>query len=208
MTASDKITTLAKVNADTLAKRQEEAETELAEILAVTQIDTVEECEVITSIMNAAAREADALVKERQSAVGPIKQGITKIEGWFRPAVRAREAIRDHCKALVNAYLTAKRAEEREAQARLMAAAAAAEPTEAPIADVLSASAAVDVGAAKYARDEWIWRVDDLDQVPRRYMCLDTSAMKLYLKACASEGWTPEIPGMTFTLQTKTQARK
>lgn len=190
------------VDVQALALEQADAESLLIEVLKLDCLDTQEDFDEIKALATDWAGKLDRWVKLRQSVVGSAKKVITGVEGRFRPGAKAYEQGIEHMRGLLNRFETAKRAREREAEQALMAAASKGED----VTESLNAIAVDQVSTP--ARESWIWTLVDMASVPRKYVCLDSSALKIYLKQCTESGSTPEIPGLLFSKQASVTLRR
>lgn len=160
----------------------------LLTILDKWTLDTPEEEKKAASLLTSAHgkwKELDAL---RKKVVSPAVQAQRTVNDHFRPALQAWDQVKNRAKQLL---AQAVKAREAVNQANLEAVAAGNSTALAKIKPV-------EAPAGVSYRDEVQINIIDFDLIPREYLAVDWSALKIL----AREG-KPAPPGVEFVRATK-----
>lgn len=142
--------------------------------------------------------------KRRKKITDPLNTALKEFRSWYKPVLDTLEVCEKVLKEKIGAYSLKKEQAREEAMRQIAAAsqvgdfAAAHEASQSledmPTADGISVS------------PKWTWTVEDFEQIPREFLCLDQSAIKLHVKACSPNNPTA-IPGLKFIPDTSVIAR-
>ncbi len=131
----------------------------------------------------------------RKKVTDPLNAALKEFQSWYRPAQKVLEDGEEVLKKKLGDYVIRKEAEKEE-QHRAIAAASAKGDFEAAHAAASDLVSVVTVKGVTVTH-KWEYQLVDFDEVPREFLCLDHSAIKLYIKNAGVDDPKP-IPGMKF----------
>lgn len=183
--------------------KQEEAK-EILEAFQDFDIEDDEDYEVVSDGLKEVKKIAKEIEARRKKVTGPLNAALAEFRSWYKPAVDLLANTESVLKQRLAAYVRKK-----EEQSRLAMEAAAAAAGEGNFDAAHEASkgivAAPSTKGVTHTR-YWDYELEDLDQVPRRYLALDHSAVKIHIKN-AGKDEPEEIPGIRFVLKDRTAVR-
>ncbi len=187
-----------------LAEKRHEYE-EILEAVRDFEIEDEDDYEFLaTKLKEIKACNAE-IEKRRKEVTQPLNAAIKAFSNWYKPSTDVLDESEVIIKKKLGEY-TLKRRLADEARAKEIAAAAregdfdkAHKASQALVGEVRVQGVAV--------RDTWQYDLENLDEVPREFLTLDHSAVKLYIKAAGKDDPKP-IPGIKFTRGTQVIARK
>lgn len=206
--AVERVDVNVKLTAPDVARYQRDLSTELAGLTELPAIATAEEYTVVDEILREITRKHDAILAMRKDATGPLYTSIKVIESWFAPVNAAVKPVTDHLRKLLGDYRVA------QAKAEAQAREAATRAAEADDADGLLAALEASTSLARTptgtagVRLEWECVAWDREKIPREYLTVDWSAVKIHLRECAARGEVPRVEGMTFEQKGKVTVRR
>jgi hypothetical protein len=172
----------------------EEAKAEADALLAALdswQITSAEDEEQAGQIMKIAHERAKNLDAQRKKVVTPAVTAQRDINALFKPAIDAWTAAKNKANALLTAVVRARESANRDALAKAAGGDAAA----------LGAVQEIAPTSGTALRDEIEIKIIDESLIPREYLCIDWSALKL----AAKKGL--QVPGVEFVRKTKVQVK-
>jgi hypothetical protein len=195
MTTSDALVAVAVSSPDreALEESRTYASTSLEQIRDLPCV-SLEDEQTITELLYVVRQEIKDLDSKRTSITKPLNVAKRAVDALFYPALgpfkEAERILRDKLRSA---------AEAREASNR-------AALTEAMAASELPSSCATHLQRVDDSegpdgvsyRFEWAFTVSDLDKVPREWLSVDHSAVKIYLRRYKDSEHVPEIPGLVF----------
>lgn len=144
-------------------------------------------------------REVKGVYKQieerRKKVTAPLNEALKEFRAWYQPAL----AVLENTEALLKRKLADYDTAQRERARLAMEAAAEAsrqgdfDAAHAASQGIVSAPQAKGITVTR----RWDYRLVDLSLVPREFLCLDHSAVKIYLKAAGKDTPT-QIPGLEF----------
>lgn len=160
------------------------------------EIEDADDFEVAAECLKEIKAQAKKLKAEKELATKPMNSALRQVRSWFRPAEDALSATEAYLKKKIADWTLLQ--EERSRQA--MEAAAAASQAGNFDAAHEAAKGIVERPRAQgvsVSMPGWDYILEDVDKVPREYLALDHSKVRIYLKAAGSEEPDP-IPGLRF----------
>lgn len=168
-------------------------------------VDTPEQLTWIVGLARSVAQYRDGVDAERKSAVGALTQVVDQINGWFRPSLRALEAVERRCKDLIGGYHLRAKAEQDRAFAAAAAAMAAGNlmATTAALAESRAAAPATAAGGSRAelgagVRESWRAEVVDASQVPREHLIVNQKSLDGIARKIPKGALPPVIAGVRF----------
>jgi hypothetical protein len=143
----------------------------------------------------------------RKRATGPMYAGIREVESWFKPLLDTLQQVERHLKGGISSYRVALEKTERAAREAAAVAAETGDSTALVAALEASTAAAAPPPGRATARMVWEPTAADAKLVPREYMTVDWSALKIAGKN-AGDGPAPEIAGVAFERRAIVGARR
>lgn len=145
-------------------------------------------------------REVKAQHKEyeqrRKDVVQPLNQVVRTINGWFKPITSTFKEAEQLLKTKLAAAVGKMAEEQRALQ---LTAAEASTPKEASeILAQLREAPKAELPAGMHSTFTWKFEVEDLEEVPREFLAVDSVRVAVYIKACKERGIDPLIPGIRF----------
>lgn len=169
-------------------------------------ITTEEEHTMAGEILQVVKAQWKALEERRTAVTGPLNEALRTVNDWFRPVQGPLKAAEDILKEKISTFVLARKAAN---EAAMLAASAAAQAGD-------GAAAMVHVGSiaepAKLqgisVKEVWTFVVENIDEVPREYMCLDETKVRDAIWYADTQKTPPlPIPGLRFVLKGQVTAR-
>lgn len=199
-----KASTDSKVQTKVQHRAQELAPIEKA--LTAVKVKDAASYQQADAMLSEAAREHAELVALRKEATGPAYKSIRTIEGWFRPALQSLDRCIAHLKGELGAYRVQLEAAERDERAKALEAAQSGEHGSMTAALQAASVAGVRPPGRSSATFEWRVATADPAKMPREYLAVDWSKLKIVAKNAGDE--PPSIPGVTFERHARIGAKK
>jgi hypothetical protein len=174
--------------------KQEEA-IEILEGFQDFEIEDDDDYEVVAEGVKEVKRIAKDIDARRKKVTAPLNAALAEFRSWYKPALDLLERTEMVLKGKLGVYERLQEARSREAMEAAAAAAREGDFDGAHEASkgIVSAPSVKGVTIVRY----WDYEIEDISKVPRRYLCLDHSAVKIYIKAAGKEEPAP-IPGLRF----------
>lgn len=168
------------------------------------EIEDDEDYEVVAEGVKEIKKIAKEIDARRKKVTEPLNAALNEFRSWYKPAMTILENTEQFLKGKLAQY---GRMKEQQSVLAMEAAASAARAGDFDGAHeaskgIVSAPTAKGVTLTRY----WDYEIEDLDKVPRRYLCLDHSAVKIHIKNAQKEEPSP-IPGLRFTSKDRTIVR-
>jgi hypothetical protein len=189
---------LAKVETDEkreLAMKRSSYE-KIVEELRAFVIEDDDDYEYASKLLRTIKATSKEIEERRKRVTGPLYEALRNFQSWYKPALDVLEnGERDLKKKIADYYLL--KEAQREEQMRLVAAAAREGNFEKAHE---AAQGFVETPTAKgiSIQRKWEYEVEDITKVPREFLTLDHSAVKIYIKNAGEDDPKP-IPGLKFT---------
>lgn len=142
--------------------------------------------------------------KKRKAVTDPLNAALKEFRSWYKPSLDLLSEGERLLKASIGEY-TLRKEREREAQMRQIAAAsqqgdfdAAHEAAQ----NIVETPAARGISSTRH----WEYRVKDLSLVPREWLTLDHSKVKIHIREAGTDR-PAEVPGIEFYEQMRTSVR-
>jgi hypothetical protein len=176
------------------------------EILKARPCETPEHEQFFSDARLRAKLIAEQIEEKRTAITRPLLAAKNGVDDLFTPTRRAWESIADLCKSKIQAAQQARleaAARAREEAMRLAAEAAPPVQVAQALARVPETSTpqGVSVGA------EWVVDSYDFDQIPREWLTIDWSKVKIHCAAHKKSEHIPPVPGLTFKRQATVRGR-
>jgi hypothetical protein len=163
-----------------LARRaQTTAETMLRDVVEL-PVDTEEDLAFAAEMLFEVKGQAKNLETMRKKATGPMRAAIKEVDGWFKPATTALQAIEAEVKARMAAgrrRLDEDHAATAAAAAEVASGADTVEEAVAALAVAVEEGAPVKVEGVSF-REAWELEVVDEAEVPREYLVPDLPTLR------------------------------
>jgi hypothetical protein len=157
-------------------------------------IESEDVAAVVRSVRDEMHRRIQDLEEKRKGVTAHLVAATNAVNALFRPVREPLEALKALCKERLDAWETSKIAAERAAQAAARALAAQGQ--------VNAAAVVLEAGQAQASTAPRAWEVDmpnvDFDQVPREYLTVDWSKVKIHCRTYAKSEEIPAVPGIPF----------
>jgi hypothetical protein len=186
---------------DSVDKAREQGEDYLAAFEDF-EIETPEDYEVASDCLKDVKKVAKQIKAEKELATKPMNTALRQVRSWFAPAEKALADTEKLLKTKIADWTLLQEQRNREAMQKAAAASQAGNFDEAHEA----AKQITDRPKAKgitVSQPGWDYILEDLSKVPREFLALDHSAVKIHLKNAGAEKPTP-IPGVKFVPSTPT----
>ena len=184
------------------AIKAEEAK-EVLEGLKDFTIEDTEDLELATDVLKDVKRNLKEITAQKESATKPINQALLQIRSWFKPALDVLEATERMLKSRIEDYHKRVEEQSRRAMAETAAASQAGDFDGAhEAAKGIVTVPKIDGVSLSYT---WDYEIVDLSQVPRDYLALDHSKVRIYLRGKKEE--PAPIPGLKFFQKGRTTVR-
>lgn len=159
------------------------------------------------SLLTDVVRRKDALDTMRKSATAPMREAIKTVDGWFKPVLTLLADAEAHVKRAMGAYRLERDA--REAEARAIAADAAAEGDAATLIEALTLAADAAEKPEGRATTTFVWTVKRVirELLPTEYLMPDERKIAAVARAHRGEE-PPVIPGVVFEREARIGARR
>lgn len=131
----------------------------------------------------------------RKKVTEPLNAALKEFQSWYRPAQKVLEEGEALLKQKLGDYRVRKEA-EKEAQMRAIAEASAKGDFDAAHAAAQDLVITTEVSGVSFT-PKWEYQLVDFDEVPREFLCLDHSALRLHIKNANADDPKP-IPGIKF----------
>jgi hypothetical protein len=186
-----------------VATRQAEAE-EIIEAFADFEIEDDDDYDVVADGLKEVKTIAKDLESRRKKITQPINGALREFNSWFKPAQLVLTNTERALKKKLADYTIAK---EEQSRLAMEAAAQASQDGDFDGAHeaakgIVESPSAQGITHSRY----YDYEIVDMDEVPRRYMCVDHSAVKIHIKN-AGKTQPEDIPGIRFTEKTRVIAR-
>ena len=178
-----------------VAEKAEEAQEYLAGFLDF-HIEDDDDLSVAVDCLKDVKRTHKQIKAEQELATKPMNAALNQVRSWFRPALDTLTKTEALLKSKVEAY---HRLVEERSRAAMEAAAEASREGNFDAAHEASKGIVQAPGSkgVSVGQRTWDYELEDLALVPRDFLALDHSAVKIYLKNCGTENPEP-IPGLRF----------
>ncbi len=142
--------------------------------------------------------ELTRLDAERKEVTGPLDREKKLIDGWYKADRAPAERFKELANKKLGAYALAQDAAATAAQQAATAALASGDND--AVVDALAAIPDIQKAAGNSTRLEWVWEVENIDQVPAMYTrkVIDDAAVQAYVDRMG-DGHYPMMPGIRFT---------
>lgn len=141
---------------------------------------------------------------EQELATKPMNAALKQVRSWFKPALDVLTRTEVLLKMKVSNYHLL--VEERSRKAMEEAATASAEGNFDAAHDaaknIVAAPQSKGVSVSRY----YDYEIEDMSKVPRRYLAVDHSAVKIHIKK-AGKSQPEDIPGIKFVEKSRTAVR-
>lgn len=174
-----------------LAKQASKADTMLDALRALE--DEREIAEFLTCIKS----EAKELEDKRTSITKPLHQAKTAVDALFRPA----KQFYLEAEAILKSKLAEIQAQREALRLQAINDSARGEHTA-----LTNMAAAEKIEGISY-RYGWEYDIENLDEVPREWLTLDHSKVKIYLRKFTNSDVVPPVPGLNFNRSRSVVAR-
>lgn len=186
-----------------LAKRKAGFD-EIVEEIENLEIQDDEDYEFASDTLRAVKALSKEIEARRKKVTGPIHQALEEFRSWYRPPLQVLAKAEKQLKEKIGSYAL-KKEQEREAQMRAVAAASQKGDFDAAHAASRSLAEVPQVKGISFRR-EWRYEITDFEKVPREFLTLDHSAIRLHIKNAGKDA--PEaIPGLAFEEKAGVTAR-
>jgi predicted DNA-binding protein len=167
------------------------------------QIEDAEDFSTASEILREVKSIAKEVESRRRKVTDPLNAAIKEFGKWYKPALDTLLTMEGVLKSKISEYTERQRVAN---EAAMRAAAAAARAGNFEAAHEASKGIVEEARAQGITtREVWQYEIEDLSQVPREYLALDHSAVKIYLKQAGAE--PKPIPGLRFFKQVNVIAR-
>jgi hypothetical protein len=188
-----------KVVRDEAEAKKDEAKGLLGDIQAM-PMEWQDDFDFGATVLTDIREQRKALENERGKATRGLLDTLNVIRGWFKPTLDHLSACETALKAKMGAYT---QEQQRRQQEALRAAGEASMQGDAAVAQrALQTAHDAQVHKAPGARIQSVLRyqVEDLNKVPREFLCLDPAAVERHLQ---HYGAAAQIPGIKVWEDTK-----
>lgn len=168
------------------------------------QIEDDDDLEVAVECLKEVKTNYKKIKAEQELATKPMNSALRQVRSWFKPALVVLESTERLLKGKVAAYHLRLEEQSRRAMEEAAAASAAGDFDGAHEASkgIVAAPQSKGVSITRH----WDYVVEDPDQVPRQFLTVDHSAVKIHIKGAGKEMPDP-IPGIRFEEKTRTAVR-
>jgi len=185
---------------DSALQKAEEAK----EVLAGFQdfeIDCEDDLVLATECLKDVKRAAKEITAQKEAATKPMNAALVQVRSWFKPALDVLESTERLIKHKIEGYHVRVAKEAREA---MEAMALASQAGDFDAAHEASKGIVIAPKIAGLSTTQvWDYEITDLSKVPREFLTLDHSAVRLHLKAKEPK----PIAGLKFFLKGRTSIR-
>lgn len=167
----------------------------------ITQIAVTSEDEatVVRAVRDEAHRRIADLEAQRKTVTAPLAAAKAAVDALFRPVREPLEELKSLCKGVLDGWETRKLAAEAEARAQAKALSAGGD----------SQAAETIMETRPQAKGQRVWEVDsanvDLAAVPREFLTVDWSAVKIHCRTYKDSETIPAVPGIPFVRKVLTR---
>ncbi len=146
---------------------------ELLSILDRHVIDSTQAADQLGQVLQDTHAQIQGLEKQRKTVKAPALLATKEIDSFFRPTTAALKKVKTKITNMIGAWT---REQDRARRATLAEFAKGAAP-----ATAIAPPTAAPAGVA--FRDELKIEIVDFDKIPREFLCVDMSALKILAKA-------------------------
>jgi hypothetical protein len=175
--------------------KQSATYSQILQELKTLQIADDDDYEYAGEFLKSVKRLYNDVEARRKKVTDPLNAALKEFRSWYKPTLDLLEEGERLLKKKIGDYALRKE-QEREEQMRQIAAASAQGDFDS--AHTLSQNISDSASHAGISvQRKWDYRVVDMSQVPRAFLCLDHSAMKIHIKS-AGKDKPAGIPGIEF----------
>lgn len=178
------------------AKGHVEVFEELRTGLALFVIETQEDLETASEIVNEIAARLKTLEAEEKAATRPILEGVARVRSWFAPARKAGEETLALGKRLILKSNEERRLKAAEAAAKVQIAIAAGDSRTAAV--LHRQVQPPEPVKGLQTRKMWSFRVVNQGLLTSEYLVPNENAIRAEMRAQIAKGQEPVIPGVKF----------
>jgi hypothetical protein len=189
-----------------LVTRESEDARDTLAIVRDLPCETPEDQALLNDVLVQVRDRTKALDRKQDEILDPLKASIKAVKALFAPPLDAFAALEKAIRDKVSARALALKAENEKARALAIQAAQAGDQAATQAALATVRHAATDLGnlAVTYG---WEGAIEDFDQIPREWLTLDVSRVKIYCRDHAKSEAIPPVPGLKFTRTASTRAK-
>lgn len=195
-----------------LAKIRPEIESETQDArstLTVVQslpIATQADRDLLNDLLVQVRGSTKALKARKDEILAPLKASADAVKALFAPPLDALDALETAIRGKVSqAALQARNADQAAREvAKLAAQAGDTTAVQAALATIQARPEGLSGLAVTYS---WEGEIVDFDQIPREWLTVDWSKVKLHCKAHAKSEKIPGVPGLAFKRTASTRAK-
>jgi len=186
-----------------IADRQEETN-EIIEAYKDFEIEDDEDYEVVAEGLKEVKRIYKELEERRKTVSKPLLEAKRNLDSWFKPATDLLLRTERDLKRKINEYTRKKKEQSKLAMEAAAKASRegdfdAAHEASKQIVELPTASGITVTSYYDYV-------VEDFDQIPREFLCVDHSAVNIHIKN-AGKSKPKAVPGIRFEEKSRTIAR-
>lgn len=186
-----------------IEEKQEEA-AEIIEAFKNFEIEDDDDYEVVGEGLKEIKKISKDLETRRKTITQPINVALREFNSWFKPA---QEVLQNTERVLKKRLAEYVRKREEQSRLAMEAAAQAGQKGDFDAAHEAAKGIVERPELKGITHTRWYdYEIEDLDQVPRRFLSLDHSAVKIYIKNSGKEEPAP-VPGLRFVAKDRTIAR-
>lgn len=184
--------------------RQSATYSQILQELKSLQISDDDDYEYAGEFLKSVKRLYNEVEARRKKVTDPLNAALKEFRGWYKPTLDILEEGERLLKKKLGDYAL-KKEQEREEQMRQIAAASRQGDFDSAhaISQNLSESAS---HAGISVQRKWDYKVTDFAQVPREFLCIDHSALKIHIRN-AGKDKPQSVPGVEFFETTGVIAR-
>lgn len=169
------------------------------------EIEDEDDYQTASEILGEVKKIYAEVESRRKKVTDPLRTAIAEFSKWYKPAQETLTKMEFVLKGKIAEFIENQRIEAEKAMQETAEAAKAGDF------DAAHEAAKGIVQEAKSknvtVREVWDFRVVDLDKVPREFLNLDQSAVRIYLKKVKTSEPEP-VPGLEFFKKSSVIARK
>lgn len=178
------------------AKGHVEALEEMRQGAALFVIETQEDLETASEIVNEISARLKTLEAEEKAATKPILEGVARVRSWFAPARKTGEEALGAWKRLILKSNEERRLKAAEAAAKVQIAIAAGDSRTAAV--LHRQVQPPEPVKGLQSRKVWAFKVVNQGLLTAEYLVPNENAIRAEMRAQIAKGQEPVIPGVKF----------
>lgn len=169
--------------------------------------ETSQDLAQLNDVFTLVRDQGKELAAKQAAILDPLKASAKAVKDLFAPAIQLVEALEKEIRAKIADRAQRQLAADNAARAAALEASRLGDSAGVSVALAqVSAAPAPGLGnlAVTYG---WDYQIADLELVPREWLTLDVSKVKIHCRENAKRDAIPPVAGLTFTRTTSTRAK-